>query len=290
MNEYYVERIRRGVDFIEERLDVDVALSDVARAAGMSQWHFQRIFRSLAGETLKTYIRSRRLARALERLATTDLRVLDVALLAGFESQEAFARAFRRAFGMSPTAYRRLGQRNLFPKKLELDEGQLRHVQQQACEPEIREQPAMTLVGARTTFFGVDSEKNNLGDKLPPLWDAFLPRRGEIEGGLPDVCYGVVQPTEGEELAYHAAIEVRGPRDAPLPPGLHRIEVPGGRYARFTHRGPAKDVDRTVSFAYSTWLLTSGRRHSLGPDLEIYDERWDAEREDSELVYALPLA
>lgn len=44
-----------------------------------------------------------------------------------------------------------------------------------------------------------------------------------------------------------------------------------------------------MSYAYSTWLLTSGYRHTLHADLEIYDERWDPVSEQSELVYAIPV-
>ncbi len=77
-------------------------LANVAAEVGLSQWHFQRIFKALTGDTLKAYIRSRRLSMALDRLLTTKLRVLDVAVLGGFESQEAFGRAFKQAFGLTP--------------------------------------------------------------------------------------------------------------------------------------------------------------------------------------------
>jgi AraC family transcriptional regulator len=50
---YYLERIQHGVDYIEARLDEDLSLADVAKAAGVSQWHFQRLFKALSGETLK---------------------------------------------------------------------------------------------------------------------------------------------------------------------------------------------------------------------------------------------
>ena len=75
----YLRQIQEGIDFIEAHLESDIALSEVARAAGMSQWHFQRIFKALTNETLKTYIRSRRLASSMERLLSTDLRILDIA-------------------------------------------------------------------------------------------------------------------------------------------------------------------------------------------------------------------
>src|SRR5262249_2902163 len=153
-------------DYIETRLDEDIALSDVARVAGVSQWHFQRIFKALTGETLKAYIRARRLAGSLDRLLKTDLRILDIAMFAGFESQEAFARAFKKAFGLTPQEYRAIGSKSLFLKKVQIDSDYLRHINQNvSTEPEVAERPEMTLVGVRTVFFGVDSEKNNVGEQ-----------------------------------------------------------------------------------------------------------------------------
>ena len=64
----YLEQIQRGVDHIEANLGRAIAISDTAREAGMSQWHFQRMFRGLTGDTVKEYIRSRRLWRALDEL------------------------------------------------------------------------------------------------------------------------------------------------------------------------------------------------------------------------------
>ncbi len=65
---YYLERIQCGVDYIEARLDQEIPLENVAKAAGISHWHFQRMFKALTGETLKSYIRSpppRKLTRPL---------------------------------------------------------------------------------------------------------------------------------------------------------------------------------------------------------------------------------
>ncbi|MBL8944339.1 MAG: AraC family transcriptional regulator [Myxococcales bacterium] len=290
MSEFYLERIRRGVDFIEAHLDDDVALAAVARAAGLSQWHFQRIFRSITGETLKAYIRARRMAFALDRLLTTELRVVDIAVHAGFESQEAFARAFKQAFGISPVAYRKLGKRNLFPKKLELDDDALRHLHGGvSLEPTLADAPAMTLVGLRTRFFGVDSDKNNLGEKLPGLWAAFLSRLHEVDGARPGVCYGVIrqQADDTDELEYFAAIAVDGIES--LPAGMEAVHVPAATYARFEHHGPAPAVDHTVSYAYSTWLMRSPWRHTGGPDLEIYDGRYHPTDAASVFEYALPI-
>jgi len=288
---YYLERIQRGVDYIETKLDQDVALSDVAKVAGVSQWHFQRLFKALTGETLKTYIRSRRLAASLERLLSTELRVLDIAMLAGFESQEAFARAFKQAFGLTPQQYRGMRDKSLFLKKPRFDEEYLQQLtRNDALTPEVYEQKPLLLVGLRTLFFSVDSEKNNIGEQLPPLWGSFISRLGEIQNRVPGVCYGVVrqEQADSERLEYHAAIEVTA--IAALPEGMSSLQVPAGTYARFEHRGPAPRIDHTVSYAYATWLPQSGRRHTYAPDLEIYGAGYHPTNDDSVFHYAIPIS
>lgn len=288
---YYLERIQRGVDYIETKLDEDVALAAVAKVAGVSQWHFQRIFKALTGETLKTYIRARRLAASLERLLGTDLRVLDIAVLAGFESQEAYARAFKQAFGLTPQKYRSLRDKSLFLKKPRFDEQYLQQLSRNdALTPKIYEQPPLLLVGLRTFFYSVDSEKNNIGDHLPQLWAAFLARLAEIENRVSGVCYGVVRQerADSDRLEYHAAIAVT--EITSLPEGFVSVTVPAGTYARFEHRGAAPRIDHTVSYAYATWLAQSSYRHSYAPDLEIYGAAYHPTSDDSVFHYAIPIA
>jgi len=288
---YYLERVQRGVDYIETKLDEDVALAAVAKAAGISQWHFQRLFKALTGETLKTYIRSRRLAASLERLLSTDLRVLDIAMLAGFESQEAFARAFKQAFGLTPQKYRAMRDKSLFLKKPRFDEQYLQQLSRNdALTPEIYEQPPLLLVGLRTLFYSVDSEKNNIGETLPQLWSAFVARLSEIEHKVLGVCYGVVrqEKADSDRLEYHAAIAVTA--ISALPEGMVSLEVPAGAYARFEHRGPAPRIDHTVSYAYATWLAQSSYRHTYAPDLEIYGAAYHPTSDDSVFHYAIPIA
>lgn len=286
----YLQQIQRGVDYIEAQLDENVDLRRVSKAAGISHAHFQRIFKALTGETLGTYVRSRRMASALDLLLSTDRRILDIAIAAGFESQEAFARAFKKAFGMTPTAYRSLGHGNLFLKKLRFDDAYLEHVTTAVShEPELVLRPACRLLAMRTTFYGVGSEKNNLGEQLPRLWDAFLPRARDIPDKVRVPYYGVIRPDldDPERLEYFAAVEV--PHARPVPSDLVNLELPAERYAIFEHRGYAKAIDRTVDYVYSTWLVRSGHQHTWGPDLELYGPQWSADGAESVMHYAIPI-
>jgi AraC-like DNA-binding protein/predicted transcriptional regulator YdeE len=244
----YLKQIQKGVDFIEENLARDIASSEVARHAGISHWHFQRMFKAITNETLKTYIRSRRLANALETLLDPNVRILEIAMEAGFESQEAFTRAFKKAFGVTPASYRRRGSRFQFMRKVRIDAEYLTHINTNvSLEPIVYEQPALRLVGLKTHYFGVDSEKNNMGDKLPGLWAAFLARIAEIPNTVPGLCYGVVRQTqEGtDELEYFACIAVN--RVEKLPSDMVEVHLPAARYAQFTHCGQPRELNKTIN-------------------------------------------
>ena len=85
----------------------DVSLDALATRAGWSRFHFHRTFRRVVGETPKQYMLRLRLERAAARLAAGPAPILRIAAAVGFASHEVFTRAFRRQFGISPSAYRR---------------------------------------------------------------------------------------------------------------------------------------------------------------------------------------
>jgi len=209
----------------------------------------------------------------------------------GFESQESFTRAFHKAFGMNPSHYRKLGSKSLFLQKTKFNEHYLKHINQNiSLKPEIYAQRAMTVVGLCTRFYGVDSEKNNLADKLPRLWDGFLARLGEIEHKTSDICYGVVKQVQAnsDELEYYAAIEVSSVIN--IPKGMISIGVSPNTYAKFTHHGEVKNFNDTINYIYSSWLLQSGKQHTSAPDLEIYKpDEYHPTSKDSVMYYAIPI-
>jgi AraC family transcriptional regulator len=286
----YLQLLQRGVDHIEEHLDNDIELADVARAAGLSRWHFQRIFRALTGDTLKAYIRSRRLAVSLDRLRSSDMRIIDIALAAGYTSQESYTRAFKQAIGVTPNHYRKLGGQRVHLAKVQFDMDYLLHLNDGiSLVPDLASWPAMQLVGVRTTFYGADSEKNDLGEKIPALWHRFLPRLDEITMRVDGWCYGVIRQehADSDRLIYDAAMEVTGWLD--VPEGMVTSTLPAARWAVFTHRGPAADLDHSVNYVYSTWLAGSGHRHTGQADLEIYGSSYHPTSADSEIGYAIPI-
>ncbi|MEE9326372.1 MAG: effector binding domain-containing protein [Cocleimonas sp.] len=113
------------------------------------------------------------------------------------------------------------------------------------------------------------------------LWDEFLPRMAEIKNSISGKAYGVIQQTKDktDRLEYFAVIEVSDLEI--LPKGMVSIKISESNYASFKHKVNVKNIDNTVNYIYSSWLLQSGKRHSYGADLEIYGEGYIPDSEES---------
>jgi AraC family transcriptional regulator len=103
-------RILRVLTHIHEHLDEALDLEELARVACFSSFHFHRIFAAMTGETIADHVRRLRLERAAIELRSDGKQVIQVALDAGYEAHEAFTRAFKAAYGVSPTDFRRTGK------------------------------------------------------------------------------------------------------------------------------------------------------------------------------------
>lgn len=96
----------RALDYIEDNLDGQIDLKEVAKRAYSSEYHFKRLFSLLAGITISDYIRRRRLTLAAAEIKNSDIKVIDVAVKYGYQSPDAFSRAFQGFHGVLPSAAR----------------------------------------------------------------------------------------------------------------------------------------------------------------------------------------
>ena len=99
-------RLRRATEFIEAHLNRVIRIDDVAQAAGLSRYHFQRQFKQSTGVTPHQFIVSRRIEHAKSLLAQSNLPIVSVAAEVGFADQSHFTTLFRRRTSMTPKAYR----------------------------------------------------------------------------------------------------------------------------------------------------------------------------------------
>jgi AraC family transcriptional regulator len=114
------DRIQNSIEFIENNLDKDFSLEDVAKASGFSISHLHKIFFAATGFSIRRYIRNRRLSNAAKQLLKTDRKIIDIAVDSGFNSHEVFTRAFIQLYGISPNNYRTNRKELLAFKKFEL--------------------------------------------------------------------------------------------------------------------------------------------------------------------------
>lgn len=105
--EDYQKRILKTLVHIQNHLNGDLSLDELADVANFSPLHFHRIFRGLVGESVKEHVRRLRLERAAFQLRFTGQPVTELAFEAGYETLESFSRAFRSMFGESPAEFRK---------------------------------------------------------------------------------------------------------------------------------------------------------------------------------------
>ena len=103
----WVESIHTAIRYMEDHLREELTIRDIAQQAALSPFYFQKGFAMLCGMTVGDYIRQRRLSVAGLEILTTDRKIIDIALEAGYDSPDSFTRAFTRFHGVTPTALRK---------------------------------------------------------------------------------------------------------------------------------------------------------------------------------------
>src|SRR6188768_200361 len=103
----YQDRMRRVLEHIDRHLDADLDLDTLSAVAAFSKFHFHRQFTATFGLSVHRYVQLARMKRASHRLAyRDDESVTDIAMEAGYDAPDAFARAFRQRLGQSPSSFR----------------------------------------------------------------------------------------------------------------------------------------------------------------------------------------
>ena len=103
-------RMRRVLDHIDQHLEDDLTISDLAQVAYLSEFHFARVFATTMGMPPQRYVSQRRLAAAKRMIGVGKLPLSEIAFRSGFSSQASFTRAFRRATNMTPGEFRQHGR------------------------------------------------------------------------------------------------------------------------------------------------------------------------------------
>lgn len=259
------------VVWIEDHLDDPLTLDDIARRAGYSPFHFSRLFLAVTRRSVMAHVHGRRLVRAARRLLSEpDLPLMDLALDCGFDSQEAFARAFKRLFGTTPARFRA----GFSPDPIE---GQFPMSTMPAAPVAVEQLSdlatleSFVVAGPSRRFDGA-----NMAD-IPQLWSRLagaLPLTGQVENWA---SYGVVSAVDRSKgsFRYLAGVEMRP--DAVPPEDFETLTLPAATYAVFRitlDGGPVHiQVKAAMKAVWSELIPASGLTLAGTPDFERYDGR-----------------
>jgi AraC family transcriptional regulator len=277
----YEKRMHRVLEHIDLHLEQPLDLGTLSAVAHFSPFHFHRLFSAWMGERLGDYLRRRRLEVAAMRLvAQPRVPVLHLALAVGFGSAEAFARAFKTRFGLSPSAWRReqAARRlaNSNPDQVLRKIGQADRIgathhgasyhreRELSMNVQLVDRPSATIAYLR--------HLGPYGLPLSEFWRTTVARWLESNGLLQAPRYGISHDdpsiTAPEQCRYDAGAEVPAQF---IPSGnAFKTIVPGGRYATLRFKGTVPEVGEAWTALLRDWLPGSGLQLDARPCFEYY--------------------
>jgi AraC family transcriptional regulator len=260
-----------AIEYIEINLTSEIDISRAADKAFCSPYHFQRMFCAITGLTPAEYVRRRRLTLAARELASSQSKVIDIAVKYGYDSPVSFGRAFRNFHGITPQAARASGVKlTAFPKikfSVILSGGN-------DMDYKIVEKPEFSLTGKSRRFSTLQGE-NFI--KIPQYWQEFMASRdfttlmnlnsekpGTVTGGT---CLGLISCLEAnnwDTVIYSICVE----KPAGVNSGYEVFDIPAATWAVFDCS--LSNIQTVTKRIFSEWFPSTGYEHDNIPEIEVY--------------------
>jgi AraC family transcriptional regulator len=272
---------QKALWYIESHLAQPLTLDEIAAIGGVSRFHMVRAFAAATGFPVMRYVRARRLSEAARALANGAPDILSLALDADYGSHEAFTRAFRDHFGVTPEMVRAATcvDKLKLQEPIKMDSTALDHLKPPRFETS---KPLLVAgLGERITH-------DNQGAGIPNQWQRFHQSMDDIPGRIGKLAYGVCcNGDDAGNFDYIAGVEVTDFSD--LPREFSRVRIPEQKYAVFTHSEHISTIRRTVNTIWNHWLPMSGMKAADAPNFERYDEKFDSLTGDGGLEIWIPV-
>jgi AraC family transcriptional regulator len=265
----WLSSMQNSINYMEDNILNEIDYDKIAQCAYSSTFHFQRMFSMLTGFTIGEYIRNRRLTLAAQELSFSNVRVTDIAFKYGYETSEAFTKAFQRLQGVTPSAARESGVKLKSFSRLSI---QITMKGDKEMNYRIEEKQAFEV-------FGISTEINDIGDKpyieIPEYWkkcilDGTIDRihndaRISKETTVHSTLYNRREGVFSYMICYHVPV-----RD--IPDDYERLSVPALTWAIFT-TGVCPDGECDIQsiwkLIWTEWFPTSSYEQAIGPEFEM---------------------
>jgi AraC family transcriptional regulator len=265
----YIDSIEKALVYIESHLQEDIDLSSIAREAGYSLYHFHRIFKGVVGDSMKDYVRKRRITEAAKELVYTKKSIVEIGVKYGYESREAFSRAFEKVYGRKPSEVRRGNLLYFIREPINFDYMMFQlKLSKEGLTPLYRKLPERYVVGKK---WKVKADGSNFQD-IPLLWQKWNTEKDSekiAERKYTDESMGICIFSHEDAFEYMIGHEVKTTENIPEDMVLHRLET--SLYAVFRCVGPiTESVQKTWDYIYSVWLNETEYKHRNTDDIEYY--------------------
>ena len=259
-------QLNLAMAYVEAHIDDDIALADVSSVTAYSPYHFGRLFYYIADMPLSEYIRKRKLSLAAMKLQSGSDKVIDLAVLYGYDSADSFTRAFVKQHGVTPSGARQPGvSLTIFPPLT----FQIKIKGVQAMNWRIEEREAFVVFGIEREFAA--GEQN----EVPAFWDdtwndGGIKKLAEQAGSssFPSAICGATQPNT-KTFSYMICFEAKDGLDTG---GYKTVAIPKQTWAVF--RADVKEygdkIPELFGRVYSEWFPSSGYDKVEGWDMEVY--------------------
>ena len=253
----YAARLDRVADYIYEHLDEDVRPEHLAEVACLSPYHWHRIYMGMRGETISATMRRLRLLRAADRLANSDMPLRTIGERAGYSSGDAFARAFKEAYGKTPASYRATGSHAAFRAATGAEDADGFPVVLETLSP-VR----CASVAHKGSYMQINQAMGRLFTELAAQKIIASDQK------MIATFFDDPDLTPVEELRSRACSPVAD--DVALGPPLDEAILRGGLYARLRYKGPYADMKGAYRWLLGVWLPQSAYEPDDAPVFEAY--------------------
>lgn len=260
----WIERLNEAIRYMEEHLTEETDYGELARIAGCSAYHFQRMFAYMAGVPLSEYIRRRKMSLAAVDLQSGEEKIVDIALKYGYSSPTAFNRAFQSVHGIAPSLVRNGGisVKSFPPLVFKIT---VKGVEEMNYRIETKD--AFRIVGISAPLHR-EIEKNF--EVVPGLWqsaaaDGTIGKLAGLMDARPMGLLGVSACNDEEQWRYFIAVSSTKTAN-----GLEEYTVPAATWAIFPGSGTNVSIQELEQRIVTEWLPTSGYEYGNAPDIEVY--------------------
>lgn len=272
--------VGKALWLIETNLAEPATLNGIADQMAVTPYHLARAFAEATGHPVMRYVWRRRLTLAAQALAYGRENILTIALDAGYASPEAFTRAFRAEFGLTPSALRRRG--HIETLTLTPPQHPRTAMTNLLTAPKIETMPRRRFAGPQRRY---DMQTRA---EIPAQWAAYNTEGRRVPGATPDDYYGIIHNFSEDAGTFDYICGQEVPATAALPDGFAAVTIEG-RYARFATKGHISTMNAVWSEIYNSWMTRPEYRPRMGASVEYYPPEFNGMTGDGGYEVWLPI-